>query len=123
MKEKKARKLKPVELVIYIISGLFILWGLTYITLGLVAKYLPVTNSPLKIANATIARLFGLDMFGWGLVIFILFALVAAITMIVFAKNVDKEYEKSQRRAARLSRSNKTETAPEASKIVDAEVK
>jgi len=123
MKEKKARKLKPVELVIYIISGLFILWGLTYITLGLVAKYLPVTNSPLKIANATIARLFGLDMFGWGLVIFILFALVAAITMIVFAKNVDKEYEKSQRRAARLSRANKTETAPEASKIVDAEVK
>lgn len=123
MKEKKARKLKPVELVIYIISGLFILWGLTYITLGLVAKYLPVTNSPLKIANATIARLFGLDMFGWGLVIFILFALVAAITMIVFAKNVDKEYEKSQRRAARLSRANKIETAPEASKIVDAEVK
>lgn len=123
MKEKKARKLKPVELVIYIISGLFILWGLTYITLGLVAKYLPVTNSPLKIANATIARLFGLDMFGWGLVIFILFALVAAITMIVFAKNVDKEYEKSQRRAARLSRANKTETASEASKIVDAEVK
>lgn len=123
MKEKKARKLKPVELVIYIISGLFILWGLTYITLGLVAKYLPVTNSPLKIANATIARLFGLDMFGWGLVIFILFALVAAITMIVFAKNVDKEYEKSQRRAARLSRANKAETAPEASKIVDAEVK
>ncbi len=123
MKEKKARKLKPVELVIYIISGLFILWGLTYITLGLVAKYLPVTNSPLKIANATIARLFGLDMFGWGLVIFILFALVAAITMIVFAKNVDKEYEKSQRRAARLSRASKTETAPEASKIVDAEVK
>lgn len=123
MKEKKARKLKPVELVIYIISGLFILWGLTYITLGLVAKYLPVTNSPLKIANATIARLFGLDMFGWGLVLFILFALVAAITMIVFAKNVDKEYEKSQRRAARLSRANKTETASEASKIVDAEVK
>lgn len=123
MNEKKARKLKPVELVIYIISGLFILWGLTYITLGLVAKYLPVTNSPLKIANATIARLFGLDMFGWGLVIFILFALIAAITMIVFAKNVDKEYEKSQRRAARLSRANKTETAPEASKIVDAEVK
>lgn len=123
MKEKKARKLKPVELVIYIISGLFILWGLTYITLGLVAKYLPVTNSPLKIANATIARLFGLDMFGWGLVIFILFALVAAITMIVFAKNVDKEYEKSQRRAARLSRANKAETASEASKIVDAEVK
>lgn len=123
MKEKKTRKLKPVELVIYICCGLFILWGLTYITLGLIAKYLPVTNSPLKIANATIARLFGLDMFGWGLILLILFALIAAVTMIVFAKSVDKDYEKSQRRAARLSRSKQVETTPEAPQVVDAEVK
>ena len=112
------RKLKVKEYVIYIGCGLFALWGLTYIVLGLLANYLPLPDSsnPLKGADTVIKNNFGLGFFGWGLILFGVFAAIGAIALMVFAKDVDKDYEKSQRRAARLKRNVAEE------EVVDAKV-
>lgn len=121
----KKRKLNVKELVIYCVCGAFVLWGLTYTILGLVAKFMPVTPShnPIYVADLSIRKAFGLGFFGWGLILTGVFALVAVFTLVYFAKDVDKEYEKSARRAARLARNVVNEEAPKEANVVDAEVK
>ncbi len=117
----KKRKLKVLEIIIYSTCAAFALWGLTYIVLGLLANNLPIpeANNPLKSADKVIANLFGLGFFGWGMILFGSFAAIAAITLLVYAKDVDKDYEKNQRRAARLKRNVVEEKAPE---VIDAKV-
>ncbi len=118
----KKRKLKLVELIIYITCGALALWGFTYIVLGLLANNLPLpeANNPLKSADNVIKSLFGLGFFGWGLILFGVFATAAALFLIYFAKDVDKDYEKRQRRAARLQRNNINDVKePE---VIDAKV-
>lgn len=112
----KKGKLKIQEYIIYIGCGLFVLWGLVYIILGLLASNLPLPDSsnPLKGADDVIRNSFGLGFFGWGLILFGVFALVGAISLMVFAKDVDKNYEKNQRRAARLKRNTVEEEVVEA---------
>ena len=128
MKEKKARKLKPVELVIYIISGLFILWGLTYIVLGLVAQNLPITSEDNQFiaANNGFAKTFGLDWLGWGLIILAIAAVGAVIVLLSLAGKSDREYEKNTRRAQRLAQleleEEKEEQVEQQGEVVDAKV-
>ena len=113
MSSKKKLKISVKELVLYCICGAFALWGLIYIILGLFARFLPLTSeAPLVVADNTIRNLFGLGYLGWGLILFCSFAVIAAIVMTVFAKDVDKEYEKNQRRAARLNRNKVVIDAP-----------
>ena len=113
------RKLKLVEIIIYATCGAFALWGLVYMVLGILANNLPipVNSNPLKSADTVIKSYFGLGFFGWGLILFGVFAVCGAIALAYYAKDVDKEYEKSQRRAARLNRHEETPN------VVDAEVK
>lgn len=122
MASKTKKQISKPELITYIGCGLFILWGLTYIVLGLLAAYLPIADAsnPIKIADNTIRKLFGMGYFGWGLFLVGLFALIMAIVLIALARNTDKEYERQQRRAARLARIKEDNQAPE---VVDAEVK
>ena len=117
---KKKKKISVKELVLYIITGTFAAWGLVYIVLGLLANLLPIkdANNPLKNGSDVVKQYFGLGFLGWGLILFGVFALIGVIVMVTFARDVDKDYEKEQRRAARLQR-NKTTDAPE---VVDAEV-
>ena len=119
----KKKKIKLLELVIYITFGALALWGLVYIVLGLFANNLPIPDSSnaLKSADKVIAKNFGLGFFGWGLILFGVFATLEAIALIVYAKDVDKDYEKSQRRAARLKR-NPTSTETKAEEVIDAKV-
>ena len=102
---KTKRKISIAELVLYIIA----VWGLTYIILGLLARFLPLPEStnPLKLADDTIRKLFGLGYLGWGLILFGVFAVAGVIIMLVFAKDVDRNFEQNKRREARLQR-NKT---------------
>lgn len=119
--KKKKLKISIKELVLYCISGAFVLWGLVYIILGLCVTYLPLNSeTPLVVADNTIRNLFGLGYLGWGLILASTFAIVASIIMVSFAKGTDKDFEKNQKRAARLAR-NKPITAPEA-QVVDAVV-
>ena len=109
---KKNRKISVKELVLYCICAAFVLWGLVYTVLGLIVTYAPLkTDNPLIVANNTIRSLFGLGYLGWGLILTAAFAVVAVIVMTAFAKDVDKSYEKNQRRAARLNR-NKVVDVP-----------
>ena len=118
----KQKRNKIIELVIYSTCGALALWGLVYIVLGLFASYLPIPDSSnaLKGADDVIRSHFGLGFFGWGMILFGVFAVVGAFFLVYFAKDVDKDYEKSQRRAARLRRN----VAPEQKKeeVIDAKV-
>ena len=104
-KNKKALPLHPFEFVWYILTGLVGVWGLTYIVLGLVAQNLPITSEDkgLVAANRTFQKTFGLDFFGWGLIILAIAAVAAVIVLLLFSNKVDREYEKNVRRAQRLA--------------------
>lgn len=114
MSEKKHLKISIIELSCYVVFGGLALWGLVYTVLGLFAAYLPIpdTSNPIKQADNTIRQLFGLGFFGWGLILFGVFMCAIVVTLMIFAKGTDRDYEKNQRRAARLQRN----------KVVDATV-
>ena len=117
----KAKKNKIIEIVVYSLFGSLAVWGLVYIVLGLLAANLPIPDAEnaLRSGDAVIKSHFGLGFFGWGLILFGVFASATAFSLVYFAKDVDKDYEKSQRRAARLRR-NVVEEAKE--EVVDAKV-
>ena len=117
----KAKKNKIVEFTLYGVFGGLALWGLVYIILGLLAANLPIpdADNALRSGDAVIKSNFGLGFFGWGLILFGVFASACAFTLVYFAKDVDKDYEKNQRRAARLRRNVVEETKEE---VVDAKV-
>lgn len=100
------KRSKVVEYIVYGTFGALALWGLVYIVLGLLANSLPipVSQNPLKSGDDVIKSYFGLGFFGWGLILFSVFATLTALALVYFAKDVDKDYEKQQRRAARLKR-------------------
>lgn len=105
---KKKLKLTTFEKVWYPITGAFGAWGLTYVILGCLAKYLPIPESKNALAKAdsAIASVFGLGFFGWGLIILGISVLATVICLLAVAKHADREFEKAQRRAARLNRGN-----------------
>jgi len=72
-----------------------------------------------KIIEIVIYSVFG-ALAVWGLILFGVFGALTAAAFAYFAKDIDKDYEKSQRRAARLRRNNVTEKPAE--EVVDAKV-
>ena len=127
-KNTKKLPLHPFEFVWYILVGLVGIWGLTYIVLGLVASYLPIsTEDPgLVEANEKILQLFKLDFLGWGLIILAIAAIAAVVVLILFSNKVDRDYEKNVRRAQRLAQLEeeeaKEENIEEQKIVIDAEV-
>ena len=115
------RKVSVFEIVWYTLCGLVALWGLTYITLGLIGKYasLPVKDNVLLNASKDFAKVFGLGFFEWGLIILAISAVAAIIVLCTTAKKFDREYEKQLRRQAR--RQGFTEVPAENAEIIDAE--
>lgn len=102
---KRKLPIHPLELVWYIICALVVLWGLTYIVLGLVAQNLPITaedNDFVK-ANIKFAETFGLDWLGWGLIITAIGCVAAVVVLLACAGKSDREFEKTSRRNARLA--------------------
>ena len=104
-KNRKPLPLHPFEFVWYILTGLVGVWGLTYIVLGLVAENLPITSEDkgLVAANTSFQKTFGLDFFYWGLIILAIAAVAAVIVLLLFSNKVDRDYEKTVRRAQRLA--------------------
>ena len=122
---KKKLPLHPFELVWYALCALVGLWGLTYIVLGLVAENLPVTSEDkgLVKASASFAKTFGLDFLGWGLIILAIAGVCAVIVLLLFSNKVDRDYEKTVRRAQRLAQLEAEEAKEEASEeVVEATV-
>lgn len=115
MQEKKKRSLTLFEMICYPICCALILWGLTYTVLGIIGDNIQVSsaNNHLKQASDALASVFGLGFFGWGLIIFSIGVVIMVVVLLYFARNTDRDYEKAQRRAARLNRN----------RVIDAEVK
>lgn len=102
MKNAKKLKLSIFEIVWYSLCLLILLWGLTYIVLGLVAKYAPIPNADnaVKQASDAYAKTFKLGFFEYGLIHTGVAAVLAIIVLLVYSRGYDREYEKEQRRAA-----------------------
>lgn len=122
MPKSRKKELTTFEKFCYPVCGALMLWGLTYTVLGLIGDNLQVQSSSnyLKQASDTIAKLFGLGFFGWGLIIFSIGVVIAVVVLLVNARSTDRDFEKAQRRAARLARNRTTENETQ---IIDAEVK
>ena len=121
MPKNSKKEFSLFEKIVYCLCGALMLWGLTYTILGLIADNLQVSSDSnyLKQASDAIAKIFGLGFFGWGLIIFSIGAVIAVIVLLSNARTTDRDYEKAQRRAARLARNRSSETQ----QIMDAEVK
>ena len=123
-KSKKRFPLHPFELVWYILCGLVGIWGIVYIVLGLVAHNLPIAkeDGDLVKANATIAKTFGLDFFGWGLIILAIASVAIVVVLLLFSNKVDREYEKTVRRAQRMAQLEAEVEKEESGEVIDAEI-
>ena len=129
--KQKAKRNVPLgqlifEIIWYTLCGLVGLWGLTYIVLGIVIDYLPITakDEGLVEANIKFAETFKLDFFSWGLIILAIAAVAAVVVLIVFSGKVDRDYEKNVRRAQRMAQLDAEMDAEMASEeaVIDAEV-
>ena len=107
MAKKNKLPVSIVELVWYPICALVILWGLTYVVLGLVTKYNNI--NALTEFDANFKKLFGLNLYFWGLIIVVIGAVAAVVVMLFFAKTFDRASEREQRRSARLNALKKEE--------------
>ena len=101
MAKKNKLPVSIIELVWYPICALVILWGLTYVVLGLVTKYNNI--NALTEFDANFKKLFGLNLYFWGLIIVVIGAVAAVVVMLFFAKTFDRASEREQRRSARLN--------------------
>ena len=101
MAKKNKLPVSIFELVWYPICALVILWGLTYVVLGLVTKYNNI--NALTEFNANFTKQFGLNLYFWGLIIIAIGAVAGVAVMLIFAKTFDRASEKEQRRSARLN--------------------
>lgn len=119
MSSKRVSKLSIKEIVLYCICLAFVLWGLVYVVLGLLAAYLPISHNanPLYGADNAIRSAFGLGFLGWGLILAGVFAALFAILLTVFARGSDRNSDKDQKRAARMARNKNPEE-----KVIDAPV-
>ena len=101
MAKKNKLPVSIFELVWYPICALVILWGLTYVILGLVTKYNNI--SALTSFDANFTKQFGLNLYFWGLIIVVIGVVADVAVMLIFAKTFDRATEREQRRSARLN--------------------
>lgn len=102
MAKMNKKQIKIFEIVWYTITGLVMIWGLTYVVLGLVAHFIPDPNNGLKDFNSSFTKTFGLNLLYWGLIIFAIGAIAMVIALLNVAKEKDRDFEKEQRRKARI---------------------
>ena len=101
MAKKNKLPVSIFELVWYPICALVILWGLTYVILGLVTKYNNI-NALIEF-NTNFTKQFGLNLYFWGLIIVVIGVVAGVAVMLIFAKTFDRATAREQRRSARLN--------------------
>ena len=103
---KKKLPISIFELVVYILAGLMGLWGLTYIALGISCEFISY-KSALAEADAYLkAGTSGMGFLFQGFLVLGIAVVVSVIVLLITAKKSDRDYEKTQRRLARLSKDN-----------------
>lgn len=96
---KKKLPLSIFEIVAYSILALLGLWALTYICLGIACQFIRY-DTGLRIANDKL----NLGFLWEGLIILGVAAAAAVTVLLITAKKSDRDFEKAQRRAARLKK-------------------
>ena len=99
---KKKLPLSIFEIVAYSILTLLGLWGLTYVVLGVVVEFLTFKDALYKTNEA----LGSLGFLYQGFIIIAVAVVVSVVILLINAKSSDRDYEKAQRRAARLAKDN-----------------
>lgn len=106
--KKKLKQLSLFEIIAYSVLLLLGLWGLIYVILGFVCEFLSI-NSGLRYANNYVRNVFGTSFLTCGLIVLAVSVVAAIIVLLVNAKKSDRDFEKSQRRAARLKKKPESE--------------
>ena len=95
------------EFAWYVVSGILVFIGVDLIIFDIIGDNIRVSaadNWILTAQNAVIEwSKINMDWRAWGIIFFLAGALVAVITLSVFAKGADRIVEKEQRRQARLA--------------------
>ncbi len=95
------------EFAWYVVSGILVFIGVVLIIFDIIGDNIRVSaadNWILTAQNAVIEwSKINMDWRAWGIIFFLAGALVADITLSVFAKGADRIVEKEQRRQARLA--------------------
>ncbi|MDR1697805.1 MAG: hypothetical protein LBR37_02680 [Erysipelotrichaceae bacterium] len=102
----KKIKLTVTELVMYLVASLITIAGLTLIIIGLVAENYPAlpSDNPLLESEKSLEAFLGLGLNyrNLGLIVLMVGAFIAFVTLLVRARSIDKVQEKTQRRKQRL---------------------
>ncbi len=106
------KRIHVAELILYIVSAVALVVGLTSLTFGIVGHHINVPLEDNWIIKAETSIV--LDFRIWGIIIISSAALVSVVTLVAFASGADRQYEKSLRRQQRLSSSaiNEMEIKP-----------
>ena len=100
--KKANRKVSIFEIVWYTLCGLIAVWGLTFLTLGVIVRHLRSTDALYK-ADASYLAAMKIGFFNSGLILLPAGVVAAVVVLLIFAKTADREVEKQQRRAARIA--------------------
>ena len=109
---QKKLKISIFELIWYILTGGIAVWGLTFITLGVIVRNIKADTDLAK-ADAAWKAAMKTNYFVSGIILLVAGVILAVIVLCIFAKSADREVEKQQRRAARLAAANAAEAAQE----------
>lgn len=110
---KKKLKVSVFEIVAYSILGLLALWGIVYLCLGFACNFVHY-DSALLAQDKAFRAINGLGFLEQGIIILVVAVIVFVVVLLTTSKKSDREYEKTQRRAARMSQRR--------AGVVDAEV-
>ena len=101
MANSKKLPISIFEIVWYSICAAVIIWGLTYVVLGIVTKYNDFDS--LTEFDGKFTNTFGLSLYFWGLLIIAIGVVAAVVVLLFYARVFDRASEREQRRSARLS--------------------
>lgn len=100
---KKLKQLSIIEIIMYSILILLGLWGFIYLILGFICEFLNI-HSGLRYADNYIRNVFGTGFLVCGLIVLGVSVAASVVVLLLNAKKSDRDYEKAQRRAARLKK-------------------
>lgn len=100
---KKLKHLSVFEIVTYSVLLLLGLWGFVYLILGFSCEFVRY-DSNLQYANNYLRNVFGTGFLVCGLIVLGVAVAVTVVVLLINAKKSDRDFEKAQRRAARLKK-------------------
>ena len=106
MSTKKPTKIKGIGKFWYILASIIGVAGLVFVIFGIVGDYLPVLNSENWIKTSEDAWLQPWIHMGYryfGIILVLLAAFIAMLSLTIFAREGDRDAERNLRRAQRLA--------------------